>query len=228
MLADVYRQRPTTPMAPTKTGQFINGFGGTTKVGQQMQTDQWGRPIPPSQILREQLMKGGVTGTVAPMQTIPAAPNLQAPVKPGGVAAPTAFPNIPGAGVTPGGVPFIKTGNEMLNRLLASGLFKLSTGSNGMGFIGGGGPSPIDQLFTSGPGAPGFVPAPFRQESAPYVPPSLGGTPGVNLSMSAGQMQQSPQYGFDDPITKALRDAQALRARSQQGGFQRGSLGTYY
>lgn len=136
--------------------------------------------------------------------------------KPQASSRPQQSPYMPGMIVSPNGGVFMKTGNDMVNRLLASGL--VNFGANLAGGVNSANSGPSDPmiqgLFGAGsPGSPGFTPAPFRDQAAPYVPPSLGGVPGAIPPVAA-----QPRYGFDDPITKAIRDAQAFRPNAPTTG----------
>lgn len=160
-----------------------------------MQTDQWGRPIPPSQILRDKLAQGGNPGMNVPYQTIPAGRTSPAPIKPGGVAAPNGMQQVPGFIIAPNGAVYAKTGNENINRLLATGMVNFGANLAGTNnSLNGGPPSAmIQQLF----GNSGFVPSPFSASNSPYVPPAL---PGASVQAS-GVAPMPPQYGFMNRTT---------------------------
>lgn len=186
----------STVRPPARPSKPFPGLGQYySSPGQQMQTDQWGRPIPPSQLLRDKLAQGGSPGMSQPLQTIAAAPNPPAPTKPGGVAAPNGPPQVPGFIIAPNGGVFAKTGNENINRLLATGLVNFGANLAGASNSLNGGPpnAMVQQLF----GNSGFIPSPFSASNAPYVPPALPGAP----VQAPGATPMPPQYGLMNRTT---------------------------
>lgn len=201
-------QAPKSPQLPR--------FGGAPQFGRnptQIPLDQWGRPLSSQEAFRQkypQYFGGsppvGNTGS-QPFAASSPPQSVAAPTRPsgGGTSQLPGMPQVPGFIFAPNGGVFAKTGNEMVNRLLATGM--VNFGANLAGSANQSGLPP--QLVNSAFAGQGFLPAPFQQPG-PYVPPSLGQ---INQSgYPTGYPAGMP--GFDDPITKAIRDAQALRQRS--------------